>query len=85
MDSQKKNSPVLVSQFDGLFEALSSQSIIDVFVVQGLIIPADAEKIKRHYNNNLAIERFLLSNKLLSREAINKAYSIILKLPFTTL
>lgn len=85
MIDQKKNSPVLASQFDGLWQALSSQSIIDVFVVQGLIIPADAEKIKQRYQNNLAIERFLLANKLLSREAINKAYSIILKLPFISL
>lgn len=85
MVDQKKNSPVIASQFDGLWQALSSQSIIDVFVVQGLIIPADAEKIKQRYQNNLAIERFLLANKLLSREAINKAYSIILKLPFISL
>lgn len=85
MADQKKNSPVLTSQFDGLWQALSSQSIIDVFVVQGLIIPTDAEKIKQRYRNNLAIERFLLANKLLSREAINKAYSIILKLPFISL
>ena len=85
MDSQKKNSLVSTSQFDGLWEALSSQSIIDVFVVQGLILPTDAEKIKERYNNNLAIERFLLSNKILSREAINKAYSIILKLPFVSI
>lgn len=71
-----------VSVFDGLNQALSSQSIIDVFVVQGLVLPIDAEKIKSRYKNNLAIERFLLNNRLISREAINKAYSIILKLPF---
>lgn len=85
MAIQKKNSPVLTSQFGGLYQALSSQSIIDVFVVQGLILPADGERIKSKYQNNLAIERFLLSNKLISREAINKAYSIILKLPFISL
>jgi type IV pilus assembly protein PilB len=85
MDSQKKNSNILSTQFSGLYQALSSQSIIDVFVVQGLILPADAEKVKIKYQNNLAIERFLLSNKLVSREAINKAYSIILKLPFVGL
>ncbi|MEI8060725.1 MAG: type II/IV secretion system protein [Candidatus Berkelbacteria bacterium] len=85
MDSQKKNSPIINSQFSGLYQALSSQSIIDVFVVQGLVLPADGEKIKSKYQNNLAIERFLLSNKLISREAINKAYSIILKLPFISL
>lgn len=71
-----------ISVFEGLNQALSSQSIIDVFVVQGLVLPVDAEKIKSRYKNNLAIERFLLSNRLISREAINKAYSIILKLPF---
>jgi len=85
MDSQKKNSQVKTSQFSGLYQALSAQSIVDVFVIQGLILPADGEKIKTKYQNNLAIERFLLSNKLISREAINKAYSIILKLPFISL
>lgn len=85
MVSEKKNSLNNFSIFSGLSQALSSQSIIDVFVVQGLVLPADAEKIKSRYQNNLAIERFLLSNKLVSREAINKAYSIILKLPFVSL
>ncbi len=85
MDSQKKNFPVTTSQFSGIYQSLSSQSIVDVFVVQGLILPADGEKIKAKYRNNLAIERFLLSNKLISHEAINKAYSIILKLPFISL
>ena len=85
MPDQKKNFTTPTSQFNGLFEALSSQSIIDVFVVQGLVLPTDAEKIKARYQNNLAIERFLLSNKLVSKEAINKAYSIILKLPFINL
>ena len=85
MDSQKKNFSTLASQFSGFYRALSLQSIVDVFVVQGLVLPADGEKIKAKYQNNLAIERFLLSNKLISREAINKAYSIILKLPFISL
>lgn len=85
MNTEKKNSLKAFSQFNGLNQALSSQSIIDVFVVQGLILPSDAEKIRSRYQNNLAIERFLLSNKLVSREAINKAYSIILKLPFINL
>ena len=85
MDSQKKSISIANSQFGGLYQALSSQSIIDVFVVQGLILPGDGEKIKSKYQNNLAIERFLLSNKLVSREAINKSYSIILKLPFVGL
>ncbi|MCX6812144.1 MAG: type II/IV secretion system protein [Candidatus Berkelbacteria bacterium] len=85
MASQKKNFTPQTSLIGDLTQALSSQSIIDVFVIQGLVTPADAEKIKAKYKNNLAIERFLLSNKLLSREAINKAYSIILKLPFISL
>lgn len=85
MVTQKKNFDNVATRFDGLLEALSSQSIVDVFVVQGLILPADGEKIKAKYKNNLAIERFLLANKLISREAINKAYSIILKLPFIAL
>jgi len=54
-----------ISVFEGLNQALSSQSIIDVFVVQGLVLPVDAEKIKSRYKNNLAIERFLLSNRLI--------------------
>ena len=85
MVSEKKNSLNNFSIFSGLSQALSLQSIIDVFVVQGLILPADAERIKSRFGNNLAIERFLLQNKLVSREAINKAYSIILKLPFINL
>jgi len=82
MSKRSKDNTPYISIFDGLNQALSSQSIIDVFVVQGLVLPVDAEKIKSRYKNNLAIERFLLGNRLISREAINKAYSIILKLPF---
>ncbi|MFA5158210.1 MAG: type II/IV secretion system protein [Patescibacteria group bacterium] len=85
MAIQKKNSSIVVNQFGGLYQALSSQSIVDVFVVQGIISPSDGEKIKLKYKNNLAVERFLLANRLISREAINKAYSIILKLPFIAL
>lgn len=85
MSIRDKGGTPYISVFDGLNQALSSQSIIDVFVVQGLVLPVDAEKIKLRYKNNLAIERFLLSNRLISREAINKAYSIILKLPFVGL
>ena len=85
MATQKKNSSNLMTQFDGLGQALSSQSIVDVFVVQGIILPADGEKIKAKYKNNLSVERFLISNKFITREAVNKAYSIILKLPFIAL
>jgi len=84
MDGQKKNF-LAKSNIGGLSQALSLQSIVDVFVVQGLILPSDGEKIKSKYQNNLAVEKFLLANKLISREAINKAYSIILKLPFISL
>ena len=85
MAVKARNNSAAPSFVDGYFRALSSQSILDVFVVQGLILPADAAKISAKYQNNLAIERFLLSNNLISREAINKAYSIILKLPFVSL
>ncbi len=63
----------------------SMQSILDVFVVQGLISNADAEKLKKIYRSNRDIERVLLSNRVVSQETINKAYSILLKLPYISL
>lgn len=65
--------------------ALKTQSILDVFVVQGLVSSADAAKLKRQYRTNEALERALLKNQIVSRETINKAYSILLKLPFVSL
>jgi len=65
--------------------ALKTQSILDVFVVQGLVSPDDAEKLKKQYRTNDSLERALLKNHIASRETINKAYSILLKLPFVSL
>jgi len=65
--------------------ALKTQSILDVFVVQGLVSPSDAEKLKRQYKTNDSLEKVLLKNHIASLETINKAYSILLKLPFVSL
>jgi type IV pilus assembly protein PilB len=61
------------------------QSILDVFLLQGLINYQDYQKIKAKYATNAQIEAFLLSSKLLSVDSINRAYSIIYKMPFVDL
>lgn len=61
------------------------QSILDVFLLQGLVNFNDYQKIKDQYKNNAAIEEFLLKNQLLSIDSINRAYSIIYKMPFVDL
>lgn len=61
------------------------QSILDVFVLQDLIDPNDAERLKRKLKTNRQIEDFLLGNHVVSKDTINKAYSIILKLPYVEL
>lgn len=66
-------------------QSLGVQSILDIFVIQGLISHNDAEKLKRTYRTNREVERILLTNKIVSRETINKAYSILLKLPYISL
>lgn len=63
----------------------TTQSILDVFVLQGLIEYSDAEKIARNFKTNNQIESFLLKNKIVTPDTINKAYSILLKLPFVGL
>lgn len=69
--------------FSGLsLTPLDTQSILDIFVLQDIIDPSDAEKLKMSFKTNREIENFLLKNRLVSRDTINKAYSIILKLPF---
>ncbi len=65
--------------------ALTSQSILDVFVIQDLIDQTDAEKLKEKFRTNREIENFLIKNRIVTRETINKAYSIILKLPYVEL
>lgn len=64
---------------------LFNQSILDVFVLQGILELEDAEKLKKNFKTNREIENFLLKNHLVTRDTINKAYSIILKLPFIEL
>ncbi|MFA7253408.1 MAG: ATPase, T2SS/T4P/T4SS family [Patescibacteria group bacterium] len=61
---------------------LADQSILDVFVLQNLIDQDDAGRIKKRYKTNREIEDFLIKNNIVTADTINKAYSIILKLPF---
>ncbi len=64
---------------------LSTQSILDVFVLQGLLDLEDAQKLKNRLKTSREVENFLVRNKLVSRETINKAYSILLKMPYISL
>ena len=64
---------------------LFNQSILDVFVLQGILELEDAEKLKNNFKTNREIETFLIKNHLVTKDTINKAYSIILKLPFIEL
>jgi hypothetical protein len=61
------------------------QSILDVFVLQNLIDQEDADRLKQKFKTNRQIENFLLGNKVVTKDTINKAYSIILKLPYVEL
>lgn len=63
----------------------SYQSILDVFLLQGLINYQDYQSLKGRLSTNSEVEAFLIKNKLLSRESINRAYSIIYKMPFIDL
>lgn len=63
----------------------SVQSILDVFVIQGLISVNDADNLKQRYRTNREIEQYLVNNRIVSRDTINKAYSILLKLPYISL
>jgi len=75
-----------ITEFYGFSNmALTSQSILDVFVIQDLIDQEDAEKLKRQFKTNREIENFLVKNKIVTRNTINKAYSIVLKLPYVEL
>ena len=66
-------------------DILATQSILDVFVLQNILDPEDAEKLKVKLRTNREVEDFLLKNKIVSRDTINKAYSIIFKLPYIEL
>jgi hypothetical protein len=59
-----------------------SQSILDIFVLQDILDYEDAEKLKSHFRTNREIEEFLVKNRLVTRDTINKAYSILLKIPY---
>jgi type IV pilus assembly protein PilB len=61
------------------------QSILDVFLLQGLINYQDYQNLKTKFSTNAEIESFLLKNQLISRDSINRAYSIIYKIPFIDL
>ena len=63
----------------------SVQSILDVFVIQGLISVNDADNLKQRYQTNREVEQYLINNRIVSRDTINKAYSILLKLPYISL
>lgn len=63
----------------------SVQSILDVFVIQGLISVNDADSLKQRYRTNREIEHYLVNNRIVSKDTINKAYSILLKLPYVSL
>lgn len=61
---------------------IMSQSILDVFVLQDILDFEDAEKLKSHFRTNREIEDFLVKNRLVTKDTINKAYSILLKIPY---
>lgn len=65
--------------------ALSSQSILDVFVLQNILDSDDAERLRSRFRTNRETETFLVRNKIVTRDTINKAYSIMLKLPYVEL
>jgi len=62
-----------------------NQSILDVFVLQDLIDQDDATRLKKQLKTNRQIEDFLIKNHIVTKDTINKAYSIILKLPYIEL
>ncbi len=78
----RSSNPALTGYIDNPYH---SQSILDVFVLQDIISVTDAEKLKEHFKTNREVESFLLKNRLVTRETINKAYSILLKLPYISL
>lgn len=74
-----------VSNLKYLPQAVSPQSILDVFVLQNVIDDEDAETLRSMYKTNRELETFLMKNNLVSRDSINKAYGILLKLPYIEL
>ncbi|MFA5927226.1 MAG: ATPase, T2SS/T4P/T4SS family [Patescibacteria group bacterium] len=81
-DVKYKNSQTL----KGLSESvLAGQSILDIFVLQDILDAEDADKLKAHFKTSREIEDFLVKNRLVTKETINKAYSILLKMPYISL
>lgn len=70
------------SYYDFSNTTLTIQSILDVFVLQDLISQNDAQKLKDKLKTNRKIENFLTKNRIVSKDTVNKAYSIILKMPY---
>lgn len=66
-------------------DALAAQSILDVFVLQNILDYDDAERLKSHFKTNREIENFLVKDHIVAKDTINKAYSIMLKLPYVEL
>jgi len=64
---------------------LATQSILDVFVLQDLIDQSDADRLQARFKTNREIEEFLVKNRIVTKDTVNKAYSIILKLPYVEL
>ncbi len=65
-----------------VIQGIPMQSILDVFVIQGLISNEDSESLKNRFRTNRELEKVLLDNRIVTRETINKAYSILLKIPY---
>ncbi len=75
-----------VLAYYGITSDLSlSQSILDVFVLQNIIDKDDANKIKSSFKTNRDVENFLIQSNIVTRETLNKAYSIAFKLPYIEL
>lgn len=74
--------PTQTQNYNYLDPVLTSQSVLDVFVLQDLIDQEDAQKLQKRLKTNREIENFLLKNKIVTKDTINKAYGIMLKLPF---
>ncbi len=68
-----------------MIQGIPMQSILDVFVIQGLISNEDSESLKNRFRTNRDLEKVLLDNRVVTRETINKAYSILLKIPYISL
>ncbi|HOX41628.1 MAG TPA: hypothetical protein PK263_05575, partial [bacterium] len=78
------------NQFDnnliGFYDnRIISQSLLDVFVLQNVLDGTEAEELKERFSTNREIEKYLLKNKIVTQDTINKAYGIILKLPYIEL